>query len=338
MFDHVIKNKSILVKVLLIVCSLIIGKVSNAEDQKKQYLEKTISKNGIETRKVFQPVIKKVLQSTFKIQSEGKDSAFGVVVTSDGLAVTKLSEINQELVCTFADGKTSQAEIVYQDKKQDIAILQLKGGPFDPVKWSKEKPQVGQWVAVPGLEKIPEAIGIVSGDLQRVAKEFGVFGVSLNSDKSELRVSKVFPGTGASQAKIQKNDVILSFDDKNLESKLEFRKSLYELRAGDSIRVRLFRDSKELEMRVTMGYPTGNVFSRMNFQNQMGGYLSNRRSGFASVFSHDAILAANQCGGVLVNLDGEAVGMNIARAGRTETYALPASIVLDVIKQYQESL
>ena len=30
------------------------------------------------------------------------------------------------------------------------------------------------------------------------------------------------------------------------------------------------------------------------------------------------------CGGPLVNLDGEAIGLNIARAGRVTTYALPA--------------
>ena len=33
------------------------------------------------------------------------------------------------------------------------------------------------------------------------------------------------------------------------------------------------------------------------------------------------------CGGPLVNLDGKVVGMNIARAGRTESYAIPCACV-----------
>jgi S1-C subfamily serine protease len=33
------------------------------------------------------------------------------------------------------------------------------------------------------------------------------------------------------------------------------------------------------------------------------------------------------CGGPLVNLDGQAIGLNIARASRVTTYALPAALV-----------
>jgi serine protease Do len=40
------------------------------------------------------------------------------------------------------------------------------------------------------------------------------------------------------------------------------------------------------------------------------------------------------CGGPLVNLDGQAVGLNIARADRVTTYALPARLV----KQALDSL
>ena len=36
------------------------------------------------------------------------------------------------------------------------------------------------------------------------------------------------------------------------------------------------------------------------------------------------MIQAAQCGGPLVDLDGRAVGLNIARADRTATYAIPA--------------
>lgn len=38
-----------------------------------------------------------------------------------------------------------------------------------------------------------------------------------------------------------------------------------------------------------------------------------------------------QCGGPLVNLDGQAIGLNIARASRVATYALPSALVQRVI-------
>jgi serine protease Do len=37
------------------------------------------------------------------------------------------------------------------------------------------------------------------------------------------------------------------------------------------------------------------------------------------------------CGGPLVNLDGKAIGLNIARAGRVTTYALPARLVKRIL-------
>ena len=37
------------------------------------------------------------------------------------------------------------------------------------------------------------------------------------------------------------------------------------------------------------------------------------------------------CGGPLVDLEGRVLGINIARAGRVESYALPASVVRETV-------
>ncbi len=327
--------KPVLIKLfILLICFSSLQNL-NAEDKKGQFLEKAQTKNGVETRGAFQSVIKQALKSSFKIEHDGKELAYGVVVDSKGLAITKSSEIDDEITCTFLDGHTSHATVVHRDKKQDIAIIQLKEGPFEPVKWSESSLDIGQWVVIPGIEDRPISIGIVSGGLRRIPAERGVFGVSLNSSNSQLVITKVFPGTGASKAKLKKDDILVSIDGQLINSKNDFRKSLQSLKAGDSLKVKLKRNNEEMTVRVVIGYPTGNFFSRMNFQNQMGGFLSTRRSGFSSVFSHDALLKTNQCGGILVNLEGEAIGINIARASRTDSYALPAKIILEIIKNYK---
>jgi serine protease Do len=64
-----------------------------------------------------------------------------------------------------------------------------------------------------------------------------------------------------------------------------------------------------------------------NPQDRMGSTLSNRRGGFPFILQHDSILKHTDCGGPLVDLDGQVVGINIARAGRVETYAIPADEV-----------
>ena len=60
--------------------------------------------------------------------------------------------------------------------------------------------------------------------------------------------------------------------------------------------------------------------------------LSGRRSGFPAL-QHDTVLHPDQCGGPLVNLDGKVVGINIARASRVASYAIPADVVVPLIQE-----
>ncbi len=66
---------------------------------------------------------------------------------------------------------------------------------------------------------------------------------------------------------------------------------------------------------------------------EVNGLVSARSNGFSTVLLHDTVLLPNQCGGPLVNLDGHVVGINIARAGRVSSYALPVSTVRPEIER-----
>jgi hypothetical protein len=60
--------------------------------------------------------------------------------------------------------------------------------------------------------------------------------------------------------------------------------------------------------------------------------LSLRRELFPTVFAHDFSLRPEQCGGPVVDLSGNVVGLNIARADTTRTLAIPADVLRAVIK------
>ena len=62
------------------------------------------------------------------------------------------------------------------------------------------------------------------------------------------------------------------------------------------------------------------------------------RSGFASAIQHDTVLTPEQCGGPLLDLSGKAIGINIARASRTKSYALPTDLVRAAIDEMQRTL
>ena len=71
---------------------------------------------------------------------------------------------------------------------------------------------------------------------------------------------------------------------------------------------------------------------------KVNGPRSERLSGFERVIQHDTVLDPNECGGPILNTSGQAIGVNIARAGRVVSYALPASLVIpEMISMLQEA-
>ena len=59
--------------------------------------------------------------------------------------------------------------------------------------------------------------------------------------------------------------------------------------------------------------------------------ISKRADAFPAVVQHDTALKPVECGGPLVDLNGKVVGLNIAHAGRTECYCLPADVLLPLM-------
>jgi len=79
-----------------------------------------------------------------------------------------------------------------------------------------------------------------------------------------------------------------------------------------------------------MGGMRGFDISRM-----MAGKLSNQSTGYPMALQHDTALQPNEVGGPLVDLDGNAVGINIARAGRVKSFAIPAAEVKQMLKNVE---
>ena len=55
---------------------------------------------------------------------------------------------------------------------------------------------------------------------------------------------------------------------------------------------------------------------------------------FPTILQHDSVLAATDCGGPILYLEGRVVGINICRAGRVETYAVPAEVIQPLLRTW----
>ena len=160
----------------------------------------------------------------------------------------------------------------------------------------------------------------------------GRLGVTLATETAGVVIDQVSVGSGAQEAGLRVGDVITAVGDTPVRSPETLFNVIGRVHPGDAVEVSFLRDGDEKTVTATIGYRTGRS-PRGDLQNSFGTTLSNRAVDFPAVIQHDSILNANEMGGPLVDLEGRVLGINIARAGRVETYALPAQVIAAVLPQ-----
>ncbi|MCE9532650.1 MAG: S1C family serine protease [Planctomycetes bacterium] len=328
------------IMVAAVLCS---GGQSWAQPSKKDGPPGGPSKNNSKILDLFKSVVAKSAASTVSVLIDGKQVAFGTVVGADGFIITKDSELKSDkIVVKFKDGKELPATRISGDETWDIAMLKVDAKDLTPISWASSKiAPVGNWVATPAAAEKPVAIGVVSVSartmppgpkiaLPKDNNNRGYLGIQMeDNDKGEgVRITVVSPKSPAERAGLKAEDIIVGIDGKDTPDRETLGASIGRHKAGDVVTIRYIRGAKEEEAKATLEKrPASLGFDRGDMQNSMGTDRSERRTGFPITLQHDTDLKASQCGGPLVDLDGNVIGINIARGGRTDTYAIPAESI-----------
>ncbi len=80
--------------------------------------------------------------------------------------------------------------------------------------------------------------------------------------------------------------------------------------------------------------PTAEIIERIETESRLGAILSDRKSEFPVVFQHDSPLFPEQCGGPICDLQGNVLGINIARESRAASYAIPTKHIKSSLDQW----
>jgi serine protease Do len=290
------------------------------------------SKNHTSTRSAFASIAARAKGSTVVVFCEGKQAVLGTVVDEAGYVLTKASELGKSPKCRLHNGREIPATIEATDESNDVALLKITTKGLRSVQWAPDdNPPVGSWIITPGLDEVPISIGVVSvarrkGPSIVRTPDRGFLGVSFSRSGDAARIEQVIPRTGAARAGLRANDLIVKIDAKSVKGRRTLMGLLRATKPKQEITLRIKRGDTERDISATLGkYPSG---GRINPQQTMGGALSDRRTGFESIIQHDSTLKPGECGGPALNIDGKAVGINISRAGRVESYILPASLVV----------
>jgi serine protease Do len=266
-----------------------------------------------------------------------------VPVGADGWILTKAHDLKGKITCTVRDGEEHDAKIVGVHPTHDLAVLKIDARELPVIAFrpSKSLP-AGSWVASVGMQDDPVAVGVVSVPTREVIvkglpiaaadlAKIGYLGVALDSaDGRGVRVIQVMPGTAAKKAGLEVQDIIVSVNSKAVRDPEQFQMQMAKRRPGDEITLKVLRGDEETELKATLQQrPKGD--NRGELQNNMGSELSARRSGYPTILTHDSVVKPADCGGPLVDLDGNVIGINISRAGRTESWAIPTEVIREVL-------
>ena len=293
-------------------------------------------RNGEETLRAFAPISEATRYSIVKFNVDGATVALGAVVDTNGLALTKASELKKgKLTCWLAVEKEVDAEVISTDEEDDVALVRVHAPGLKPIQWATGEVSVGQWAITPGIAETPHAVGIISALPRRIRPPRALIGVQFEFSGSAPKIQELLPGLGAEKAGLKPGDVIVSLNHVTVTNRTQVVETLREFREGQMVKLRVRREEKEFDADVRMMVPrTGQLGAEVNPQQRLSrltGEVSQRAEGFEQAIEHDSVLHPWLCGGPLVNLDGKAIGLNIARAGRVTTYALPARLVKRIL-------
>lgn len=317
-------------------------------DVGRQYLERfgrfrALDKHEREHETVktaFRDVVSAPHKATVRVLSNDKNACLGTIVDAEGYIVTKASEAKDKLSVKLHDNRLYEAQLIGVDLKNDVAMLKIEAKDLPTIAWRdvNDVPTVGSFLATSGLETLPVAIGVVSVQPRLIAGARGVLGVQLKDADNGAGIDRVFDNTGAHAAGVKAGDVVIGLDENTIKSREDLFEAIGKFEIGDKVKLKIKRGSDELDITVRLRARPAEMESspsdqRKDFQNMLGGPLSERRLGFSLALQHDTVLTPQDCGGPLVDLDGRAVGINIARAGRVNSYALPVSVMLPLVEE-----
>ena len=298
-------------------------------------------KSHATVKAAFRQAVLPAKAATVRIRIDGKAAALGAIVEPDGYIISKASLLDGQLTCRMPDGRELPARLLGQSEETDLALLKVEADDLKTVSWRPGgAPPVGSWVATVGQQDDPLAIGVVSAEprtvpgSRRIPSRRGVLGVSLEQAGAGPRIHEVIESSAAEAAGLKVGDLVRRIDGRPLRTVQQMVETVGSHPPGKKITLLIERDKAELRLTAALGKPQPESSRRLAPEDHWGGGpFSERRRGFPSAMPHDTALRPADCGGPLVDTEGNVVGINIARALRVISYAIPAGVARKVLAE-----
>ena len=253
--------------------------------------------------------------------------------TGRGNLISKSSRVGANPRIELSNGSRVSAKIVARDKTNDLvllsAVLPGRGGlDLSQVLGDLEELR-GKLLLTPNPGSDSGGRGEISVwgskyfSVRRTQMSGGYLGVRVAEDSGGVVFARVLSGA-AKKAGIKSGDELIRLDQTNINRTKDVFTFLRSKDPNSRISAVIKRADQEMTKEILLGNRperTGHVADDL-----IGG-KSLRRDGFSLAISHDAELNPEDCGGPVFDLDGNFLGVNIARSSRVRCYVIPKTIV-----------
>ena len=283
----------------------------------KKYLINSIAKS-----------VKKIHKSVVKIEStinDKKTETFGTIISSKGYIVAKASEVDiNELTCELYNGTIIPAKIIGIDAANDLIVLQIAAKKIKAITLPKSiDTSVGKLVGTASFNEGVKYSGIIGAPARKIRPEsppqnfIGAYIYNTNE------IYKVYKNSPAMVGGLKLNDIIIKFDSTRVKNSKEYFSLLRKVEKKQKVMITFLRDGKEKVTYVEIGYPP----KRKSIE------VSKRKSNFTQVFTHDMPIEVYETGTPVVDINGDVIGINIAKESRPCSFAIPIDIVLKAVQK-----
>lgn len=262
----------------------------------------------------------------------------GTVVSEDGYILTKASELKdtREIYATFPQGGRANLSILARDASFDIALLKADVGNrrLRPVSFRQTPAAVGELALLQdprGRPAIPTVISVAPHAMPDSGVAF--LGVQPMTTANGVSIEAIVSGGAAERSGLEQGDIILALNNQPLQSDRELINRIAAMKPGDEVAVRLMRDEEimTIDVELTSRFIHRRILPLYGEDELQGQYSSVYAGGFPRVLEIDADVYPSKVGGPLLGLNGEAMGIVIARADRYPTYVIPADSVQEIL-------
>lgn len=161
--------------------------------------------------------------------------------------------------------------------------------------------------------------------------ELGIGGAKAKDGGAEIGV--VRPGSPAELAGIATGEILLKIDDTPVTDQKSIDAVIAGRKIGDKVTLTLRREGKEQKLEVELAEQDAPPPPPGGGRPNVKGPINDRYTHLGKVIQHDGVVLPSQQGSPVYDLEGNVIGLNIARADRTRTFALPAQRVAAVLEE-----